>query len=48
MPIRESSVGESQHMAVTYDVVLPFDGDEEGALKLGEPKEAPDADSAER
>jgi hypothetical protein len=35
-------------MAVTYDVVLPFDGDEEVALKLGEPKEAPDADSAER
>jgi hypothetical protein len=34
---------ESQHMAVAYDVVLPFDGDEEGAFKLGEPKEAPDA-----
>jgi hypothetical protein len=46
-PIRESS-GESQLMAITYDVVLPFDRDEEGALKLGEPKEAPDAGSAER
>jgi hypothetical protein len=28
--------------------VLPFGGDEEGAFKLGEPKEAPNAGSAER
>ncbi|MDQ6868249.1 MAG: hypothetical protein M3178_07550 [Pseudomonadota bacterium] len=35
-------------MAVTCDVVLPFDRDEEGALKLGEPKDAPDASSDER
>ena len=34
-------------MAATY-VVLPFDRDEGGALKLGEPKDAPDACSAER
>ncbi len=47
MPLRDSS-GESQLIAVSYDVVLPFDWDDEGALKLGEPKKAPDADSAER
>jgi hypothetical protein len=35
-------------MAVTYDVVLPFDRDAEGTLKLGEPTDAPDASSAER
>ena len=35
-------------MAVACNVVVPFDGDEEGAFKLGEPKEAPDAGSAER
>ena len=35
-------------MAVGYDVVLPFDGDKDGALNLGEPKGAPDASSAER
>ena len=35
-------------MAVTYDVVLPFDRDEGGALKLGEPKDATDAGLAER
>jgi hypothetical protein len=35
-------------MADAYDVVVPFDGDEEGAFKLGEPKEAPNAGSAER
>jgi len=35
-------------MAVTYDVVLPFDRDEEDALKLGVPKDAPDTGSAER
>jgi hypothetical protein len=34
-------------VAATY-VVLPFDRDEGGALKLGEPKDAPDACSAER
>jgi hypothetical protein len=39
-PIRESS-GESQLMAITYDVVLPFDRDEAGALKLGEPRKRP-------
>jgi hypothetical protein len=27
-------------VAVTYVVVLPFDWDEGGALKLGEPKDA--------
>gem|GEM_PF-388802 len=42
------SAKESQHIAVAYDVVAPFDGDEEGAYKLGEPKEAPNAGSAER
>jgi hypothetical protein len=46
--IRGMSAKESQHMAVAYDVVLPFDGDEEGAFKLGESKEAPNAGSAER
>jgi hypothetical protein len=35
-------------MAVTYDVVPPFARDKEGARKLGEPKDAPDACSAER
>jgi hypothetical protein len=35
-------------VAVTYDVVLPFDRDEGGALKLGESKDATDAGSAER
>jgi hypothetical protein len=35
-------------MAVTNDGVPPFDRDEEGTLKLGKPKEAPDAGSAER
>jgi hypothetical protein len=35
-------------VAVTYDLVLPFDRDEGGAHKLGEPKDAPDASSAER
>jgi hypothetical protein len=35
-------------VAVTYHVVLPFDRDEGGAVKLGEPKDAPDAGSAER
>jgi hypothetical protein len=34
-------------VATTY-VVLPFDQDQGGALKLGEPKNAPDACSAER
>ena len=34
-------------MAATF-VVLPFDRDEGGAHKLGEPKGAPDASSAER
>jgi hypothetical protein len=34
-------------VAATY-VVLPFDRDEGDALKLGEPKDAPDACSAER
>ena len=28
-------------MAATYDFVLPFGRDEGGALKLGEPKDAP-------
>jgi hypothetical protein len=35
-------------VAATCDAVLPFGRDEEGARKLGEPKEAPDAGSAER
>jgi hypothetical protein len=35
-------------VAATYDVVLPFDRGEGGALKLGEPKDAPDACSDER
>jgi hypothetical protein len=34
-------------VAATY-AVLSFDRDEGGALKLGEPKGAPDACSAER
>ncbi|MGH6823786.1 MAG: hypothetical protein ACRECP_11565 [Methylocella sp.] len=46
-PIRESSA-QSQLVAATHDIVLPFDRDEEGALKLGEPTEAPDLGSAER
>ena len=46
-PIRESSA-EPQLVAVACDAVSPFDRDEEGTLKLGEPKEAPDAGSAER
>jgi hypothetical protein len=46
-PIRESSE-ESQLIAVTCDAALPFDRDEEGALKLGEPRKSPDAYSAER
>jgi hypothetical protein len=33
--------------SVTYHV-LPFDRDEEGALKPGEPKEAPSAEMAQR
>jgi hypothetical protein len=35
-------------MAITDDIVPPFDRDEKSALKLGEPTEAPDAGSAER
>ena len=35
-------------MAVTYDAVRPFGRDAEDARKLGEPKDAPDAGSAER
>ena len=35
-------------MAAASDAVLPFGRDEEGARALGEPKEAPDAGSAER
>ncbi len=42
-----------QLIAVTYAIVLPFDRGENGALKLGEPQEAPDlvqpsADGASR
>jgi len=35
-------------VAVTYDAVRPFGRDAEDARKLGEPKGAPDAGSAER
>jgi hypothetical protein len=35
-------------VAVIYDAVRPFGRDAEDALKLGEPKDAPDAGSAER
>ena len=34
--------------SATCHVVVPFDRDEEGALKAGEPKEAPSAEMAWR
>ena len=45
-PIRESS-GESQLMAVTFDVVLPFSGRRRGS-RSGRAEKASDAGSAER